>query len=390
MIIYRRDLRTADNPAANEAPPWARHIYVVDPTIGGAQKWWLHYSLKALTWELARNGAKLEILEQAPSGQRAYQNRTFDQPLGFDNGYLYTSTCTGSTQAFNTTQYKARAPKNTRAILPPRIWGEPIEPDYSAIERYFPLPKHWTINHPWKPGERGAMEKLIEWDKNVSRQDYAQFRGYPSHATTSMLSPHIHFGEISPLQIQDYLGELHPLVDELPWREFKHDWIHRYTDLEFRGYCRDYPWSNNTEHFEAWCKGETGFRVVDAGMRELWQTGFMNNRVRMVVSSFLTKLLDIDWRWGARWFADTLCDHDHAINWQSWQDSMAAAHDSRPYPIIMNPITQYEKFSMREYCDLWAPDKKVFPIIDYKHAREAAIARWDRHKNSFDNKSLRA
>jgi deoxyribodipyrimidine photo-lyase len=274
---------------------------------------------------------------------------------------------------------------NRRAILPARLWGPPVEWDASIVDRFFPLPTkpNWAGGFDiWNPGEEGALKRLLEWDAEITPEHYGQFRGYPSDAVTSRMSPHIHFGEISPLQIAAVLHHAHPMINELQWREYKHDSYARlpeYRDIEYRGYCRGYKWGNDIALFDAWCKGETGYRVVDAGMQELWATGYMNNRVRMVVSSFLVKLLDIDWRWGQAWFEDTLCDADHAINSQSWQDTMGASHDSKPYPIILNPLLQYEKFGMKAYCDKWAPGY-VKPIIDYAVARKHAEDKWTRHK----------
>lgn len=227
----------------------------------------------------------------------------------------------------------------------------------------------------WQPGEHGASNKLNTFIEH-HLQSYKEARNEPNKMATSLLSPHLHFGEISPWQIWRAIQEamLDPHCDlrsaehflsEMGWREFSYYLLYHFPSLpnqNFRQQFDAFPWQENKEHLICWQKGLTGFPIVDAGMRELWKTGYMHNRVRMITASFLIKDLLIDWRSGAKWFYDTLLDADLASNSASWQWVAGTGTDSAPYFRIFNPTLQGEKFDPQgEYVKKWVPELKEVP-----------------------------
>lgn len=274
----------------------------------------------------------------------------------------------------------------------------------------------------WKrfePGEAGAVELLDAFIEGAAGS-YLEQRNLPDRAGTSRLSPHLHFGEIAPWRIVDALRRAgfpkgaQPQVDgyirELGWREFSHHLLFHYPDTatgNLNPRFNDFDWSDAKEHaaaLEAWQQGRTGVPIVDAGMRELWQTGWMHNRVRMIVASFLTKNLRLHWQHGARWFWDTLVDADLANNTQGWQWTAGTGADAAPYFRIFNPVTQAARFDTRgTYIRRWCPeladlpDKALYapwehederklhapswpaqPVVDLKASREKALAAYQR------------
>lgn len=270
-------------------------------------------------------------------------------------------------------------------------WGlRPTSPDWAeGLERR------------WSPGEAGAVAQL---DRFLSERvdAYAAGRDFPARATGSELSPHLRWGEISPRQVWHRALEAAAattaatgagsgadtgvFLSELGWREFAWHTAFRAPELHRRGLNSQFdafPWLAAPGHeLDAWQRGETGFALVDAGMRELWATGFMHNRVRMVVASFLTKNLLIDWRIGEAWFWDTLVDADAASNPFNWQWVAGCGADAAPYFRIFNPLTQQQKFdSAGEYIERWAPDSLLVPeIVDVRESRVRALAAYDQIK----------
>lgn len=252
--------------------------------------------------------------------------------------------------------------------------------DKLALDDLNLLPRrpNWAegLRKTWVPGERGAWQRLASFlDKRLTR--YADERDFPASEATSMLSPHLRFGEISPRQIwqsasyycasQDIAEKnLDKFLSELAWREFSYHLLFHNSHLPTENYqskFNDFPWVEDEKIFEAWTQGETGYPIVDAGMRELWHTGYMHNRLRMIVASFLIKHLMIDWRKGAAWFFDTLVDADIANNSSSWQWVAGSGADAAPYFRIFNPILQGEKFDPQgTYVRRWVPELKNIPL----------------------------
>ncbi len=222
----------------------------------------------------------------------------------------------------------------------------------------------------WKPGETGATESLSSF-LHQHLNSYKEGRDFPELQSVSKLSPHLHFGEISPKQIMQALSVLpsdsnsEHFKKELYWREFSYYLLFNQPDLpeqNMRQEFNHFPWSNNPDWLKLWQQGRTGNPLIDAGMRELWQTGYMHNRVRMITASFLVKNLMIDWRLGAGWFWNCLVDADLACNSTSWQWVAGCGTDATPYFRIFNPITQGEKFDPDGvYTKRFIPELKELP-----------------------------
>jgi deoxyribodipyrimidine photo-lyase len=318
-----------------------------------------------------------------------------------------------------------RGPAPAPAQLPPL----PEQCSGLAVEELQLLPSapDWAEHWPtlWQPGEAGAGAALQDFLAQPLA-DYHEQRDFPAAHATSRLSPHLHFGELSPLQV--WLATRHAseeraaletaaakFLAELGWREFCRHLLFHFPDIcdkPFREEFADFPWQRDPELVRAWQCGRTGYPLVDAGMRELWHTGSMHNRVRMVVASFLTKHLRQHWLEGARWFEYTLVDADLASNRCNWQWVAGCGADAAPYFRIFNPISQSEKFDRSgEYIRRWVPEltalperhlhrpwlapEKVLeqsgfspgrdyplPLVDHAEAREAALAAWDNVRGS--------
>jgi deoxyribodipyrimidine photo-lyase len=275
----------------------------------------------------------------------------------------------------------------------------------------------------WDPGEPAALARLQTFvDQAVA--GYVQDRDLPGVGGTSRLSPHLHLGEVSPRQVLHAVadrvpgglgGVAEPFVREIGWREFAHHLLYHFPrtpeeplDSRFSAF----PWrTDGTEALlAAWQRGQTGIPLVDAGMRELWHTGWMHNRVRMVVASLLTKHLRLPWQAGARWFWDTLVDADLAANTLGWQWSAGCGADAAPYFRVFNPVRQGERFDPRgDYVRRWCPELAALPdrwihqpwaapesilraagvslgqnysapVVDLAESRREALAAWDRVK----------
>lgn len=265
-----------------------------------------------------------------------------------------------------------------RTYHSPRRW-----PESESLHSLGLLPKiKWyeTMGAAWKPGEAGAQKNLRSFLANALN-DYGRARNIPALKGTSRLSPHLHFGELSPRQIWHALGARgrnSTFLSEILWREFAYHLLYHFPDTPAKPLHTEFekfPWRRNAKLLRAWQRGSTGIPLVDAGMRELWATGWMHNRVRMVVASFLVKNLLIPWQDGARWFWDTLVDADLANNTLNWQWAAGCGADAAPYFRIFNPRTQAERFDPdSRYIDAWVPKEGYpNPVVDLKQTREAAL-----------------
>jgi len=235
------------------------------------------------------------------------------------------------------------------------------------------LPKiPWDAKFPkfWTPGEQGAQRRLAAFLSRGLR-DYKNGRDLPAENSTSCLSPHLHFGEIGPRQIAwrlhtDRSTNAETYLRELGWREFSHHLLHHFPTSPDRNLDRKFekfPWAGrNANAMRRWQRGLTGIPIVDAGMRQLWATGWMHNRVRMLVASFLCKNLRQHCLEGARWFWDTLVDADLANNTQGWQWTAGSGADAAPYFRIFNPALQGKRFDPQgAYVKRWVPELEHVP-----------------------------
>jgi deoxyribodipyrimidine photo-lyase len=415
ILWFRRDLRLADNLALHAAVSSGRPvicIYVRENrdgyagAFGAAQAWWLHHSLGSLDASLrARNNRLLlfsgdprfiiESLIEETGVNAVFWNRRYD-PEGISTdiaiksllgergveaksfpGFLLhepskLSTKQGRYYSVFTPFWKAL--ENTLEPLPALPAPESIPglaefPESEPLDAWRLLPSQpdWSkgLSETWEAGEKAAIKRLTEF-LTGSIHGYRQNRDFPAKTATSQLSPHLAMGEISPHRIWRTIAAADsiPAEDaasfrrEIAWRDFAwHLLFHRpempNTSLDRR--FDDFPWRSDKIGMRAWQLGQTGYPIVDAGMRELWQTGSMHNRVRMIVASFLIKDLLIDWREGERWFADTLVDADPANNAMNWQWVAGCGADAAPYFRIFNPVKQGETFDphgsyVRTYC----------------------------------------
>jgi deoxyribodipyrimidine photo-lyase len=292
---------------------------------------------------------------------------------------------------------------------PERIPAPEAWPQSDSLEAWDLLPRNpdWATGFAgWQPGEKGAWRALRDFLPLLG--NYKHDRDLPARPATSRLSPHLHFGEISPRAIWHAIGERHDpgaasLRSEVGWREHAINLLDQLPDYgasNGRPAFDRLPWREGPEaeaDFRAWTRGQTGYPVVDAGMRELWQTGWMHNRVRMIAASFLTKHLLIDWRRGERWFWDTLLDADAASNAMNWQYVTGSGVDAPVFSRIMSPRLQSEKFAMADYVRRFVPELAGLsdaliheahgpgtgfrtypePLIGHEAARARALAAWD-------------
>ncbi len=435
IMWFRQDLRLKDNPALRAAAHGGTPllcIFILDEEVmrlGGASRWWLHHSLAALGAALEKHGVPLllkrgsagPILEElaAETGARAlYWNRCYEpaaiardkkikdamkekglEVKSFNAALLCEpweiATKTGEPFKVFTPFWKALQQKTIPAPLPapeelmagPKVEGE-------ALETFALLPSKpdWAggLKEAWQPGEEGARARLAAFlDEHL--REYPAKRDLPAQPATSRLSPHLHWGEIGPRQVwsateaafasdamQTKSGTA--FLRELAWRDFSHNLLFHWPSLEsenWKSAFDAFPWVKDEKGFKAWCAGKTGYPIVDAGMRELWHTGWMHNRVRMIAASFLIKDLLVHWKEGADWFWETLADADLANNYASWQWVAGSGADASPYFRIFNPVLQSEKFDPKgAYIRKWVPE---LAGLDDKHihrpweAPEAAL-----------------
>jgi deoxyribodipyrimidine photo-lyase len=441
LVWFRKDLRFGDNPALHHAveknapviplfidetdDPWAP---------GDAARWWLKRSILSLNIDfwLRRGKASDIILDivKKHDVQLVTWNRRFE-PFGIEtdtaiktafkergievtsfNGSLGREPFEVATQAGD--PYKVYTPYS-RSWLAQGDLPEPLpaarkfetlsDPDPVDPDEWLP-DEHWSTKFDGvaEPGEDAARNRLDSFIEDGVKR-YGRDRDRPDKDGVSRLSPHLHWGEITPRQIYAAIlrehGGIEPamaFVRQLVWRDFAHHNMYYFKNLaetSLRREFEDYPWVEDDMALDRWQRGETGFPIVDAGMRELWATGYMHNRVRMIVGSFLTKDLRIHWRHGAKWFWDTLFDADLANNSMGWQWVAGSGIDAAPYFRIFNPWTQSEKFDPAgTYIRRWVPELKNIkgkavhnphdadfggpggyprPMVDHKRARELAL-----------------
>jgi deoxyribodipyrimidine photo-lyase len=473
ILWFRKDLRLVDNHALHAACATGRPViplYISEPEghgagpLGAAQNWWLHNSLTALQASLKtlgsdlvfRKGDALLILGSlvAETGaDTVVWNRRYD-PAGIPVDQRVKDELARSglnVQSFAGQLLHEPAKLLTGGGTPYRVYtpfwralealGEPPEPleapakiaaprtwpDSEALSAWHLLPTkpNWakSFDDVWTPGEASALQRLDGFIDEALR-GYKLGRDYPSKPATSMLSPHLALGEISPARIWHAtrgLTKEMPQDDvihfrkELVWRDFSYHLLFHFPELPYANWNRrfnGFPWRPDNGLFTSWSRGQTGYPIVDAGMRQLWKHGWMHNRVRMIVASFLVKDLLIDWRRGEAWFRDTLVDADPASNAASWQWVAGSGADASPFFRIFNPVLQGEKFDpdgryVREFvpelADLSdryihrpfsAPDQVLRtagvhldvnypqPIVDHIKARDRALQAYSSIKDA--------
>ena len=400
IVWFRQDLRLSDNPAlaaavATGAP--LLPLYILDDETAGqwaageASRWWLRQSLESLRSALGGRlcffrGKAAEVLPsvaQNVGASAVYWNRCYepwriarDRELkellrrdnriaeSFNGSLLFEPQ---SVTKADGTPYKVFTPFYRKGCLgnapPPRATiAAPAPANFldatpgqalSELSLQPGIQWYGGIAEAWTPGEAGARQRLKEFlDHGIT--DYREGRNFPARDNVSRLSPHLHFGEISPHQVWHALNDSRaPSADvdhfrsELGWREFAHYQLYHCPDLPRRNLQKQFdrfPWREDAAALRAWQRGHTGYPIVDAGMRELWRTGYMHNRVRMIVGSFLVKNLMLHWHHGEEWFWNTLVDADLANNSAGWQWIAGCGTDAAPYFRIFNPVIQGQKF----------------------------------------------
>ncbi|MGH6614040.1 cryptochrome/photolyase family protein [Sphingomonas sp.] len=446
LLWLRRDLRLGDQAAltaaAGEGP--VIPVYILDDEtprhrrMGGASRWWLHHSLQSLGADLRDKGSQLILrcgksdevlaaLATETGATRVHCLRHYEpwwrnaekavatslDLVCHDGNYLVPpgSVTTGAGQP-----YKIYTPfwRALNEHMPP--------PEPAPAPHEIPAPDHWPesdrlndwgllpdrpdwaggFRKEWTPGEAGAIERLDDFIPKAAHYDVG--RNLPSEESSSRLSPHLHFGEISPATVWHHAlkakGDTTVFLKEIAWRDYAQNVILQYPDYgkaNGRPALDGLAWRSGKAadaDLSAWQTGRTGYPIVDAGMRQLWATGWMHNRVRMIAASFLIKHLLIDWRIGEQWFWDTLVDADYASNSVNWQWTAGTGVDSNMFVRIMAPLTQSEKFDAGDYIREWVPElaalsdaaihdpeaagcrPKTYPakIIGHREARERALA----------------
>ncbi|NWG72229.1 MAG: deoxyribodipyrimidine photo-lyase [Parvularculaceae bacterium] len=450
IFLFRRDLRLADNRALSRAVAEKRPLiplYVLDETdpypIRGARRWWLHHSLAQLGADLAAKGSPLVLrrdntadavrsIAEATGADTVYWTRrdlpaesAVDDHAAADlqraglavhdifGGLLRAPSdlrtpSTGEPYRVFTPFFKrlhALGPDGEPADAPRRLTPPAAPAKSLRLEDLALLPTrpNWAAEFGewWRPGEAGAeaaLDSLI-----ADRLDrYADRRDFPGEDSTSRLSPHLAFGELSPARLWRRVAAADApgrdkFLSELGWREFCHHLLNAFPAMgegPLQPKFRNFPYRDDEAAFRLWSQGRTGYPIVDAGMRQLWRTGWMHNRVRMIVASFLTKHLLIDWRRGEEWFADTLVDYDPASNIASWQWVAGCGADAAPYFRIFNPTLQSAKFDPDgAYVRRFVPELSPlaadavhepsaaarretgypFPMVDHAEARRRAL-----------------
>ena len=417
LFWFRQDLRLSDNPGLTEAAKAGDVIpvYILEDEDAGADKMgaasrvFLHHALDSLNIALdgklvcLKGPAEtcLKQLIKATGAQAIYWNRCYEPwRIKRDTELKSSLTADGiAVKSFQAnllwepmqikkgdgTPYKVFTPFYRRGCLAadaPRL-PLPVPPlsipeaaNYGVTLDSLNLrPEHkWgqDIISGWDASERGAQDALYQFCAN-GIDDYQDGRNFPAKRAVSRLSPHLHFGTISPHQAWHEAGSNRPDDDknldifrsELGWREFSHSLLFFNPALKQDNLNKkfdSFPWHKDDARLLAWQTGQTGYPIVDAGMRELYATGYMHNRVRMIVGSFLVKNLLLDWRYGEAWFWDCLFDADHANNSASWQWIAGCGADAAPYFRVFNPVTQGEKFDKKgDYTRRFVPELAELP-----------------------------
>lgn len=467
LVWFRDDLRLADNPALTHAAASGRPIvagYVLDEvspglrSLGGASRWWLHHALAALAGDLAafgvplvlRRGGAVDVIaglaDEIDAAAIVWNRRYMPAAVAIDREikarlraegrqvesfqasllhepWTVASRSGGPFQVF-TPFWKACLGRGTpRDPLdrPSALRGRERVPVSLALDEFRLLPRapDWSggLAAVWTPGESGAEARLARFLAECLA-GYAERRDRPDLDACSHLSPHLRFGEISPFRVRAAVsaraeedpglaGDAAKFLAEVGWREFAHHLSFHFGDFatrNFRPRFDAFPWRDDAGFLAAWRAGRTGYPLVDAGLRELWATGTMHNRVRMVTASFLTKHGLIDWREGERWFFDTLVDACPAVDPTSWQWVAGSGADAAPYFRIFDPVAQGRKWDPQGiYVRRWVPELArlpdaaihapwtvapmlleadgvvlgrdyPWPIVDHRRARERALA----------------
>lgn len=474
IVWFRNDLRLEDNPALQAAVETGAAIipvFILDGeaahALGGASRWWLHHSLTSLSEQFRKLGAQLilrqgdskacirQLVAETAATSVFWNRRYFADHISLDKALKSELTGDGlRVESFNGAllrepwelrtgsggHYRVYSPfwKSLRAIGPARtkplpapkkLKGPEKPPASDALSDWNLLPTspNWAqeFSDIWTPGTKGAQQRLDEFLSGPV-DSYTDGRNRPDYEFTSRLSPHLAFGEISPVQIwqstrvaidkeQVDEGTADKFLSEIAWREFSYNLLFNHEDLPTEPLRKEfsaYPWRDDRSGLRAWQKGQTGYPIVDAGLRQLWRTGWMHNRVRMIVASFLIKDLLIPWQEGEAWFWDTLVDADLANNAASWQWVAGCGADAAPYFRIFNPISQGEKFDpegdyVREFvpeiaklpkkyihapwtapeavldeCGVTLGNSYPNPIVNHAEARRRALEGYDKIKKS--------
>ena len=459
IVWFRLDLRISDNPALFHAVSQGKilPVYILDDTspgswkIGGASRWWLHHALERLNLDLKGHlqffrgsaGKILLSLIETTGADGVFWNRGYEPwkierdravkevlkerriETGSFNGSLLKEPWT--TVKDDNSPYKVFTPYLKKGYA--QLIGEavktlqdPEDPDYykerlkESVElkdlNLLPgIPWDAGMRRFWTPREKDARHQLKAFLEQ-GLADYETGRDFPGRNSTSRLSPYLHYGQISPGQIWNAFYERKSeqnslsFKKEMVWREFAYYLLFHFPTIpekNLKTKFDNFPWEENGSLLKAWQKGKTGIPLVDAGMRELWQTGQMHNRIRMITASFLVKNLRIHWKKGEKWFWDCLVDADLASNSASWQWVAGSGTDAAPYFRIFNPVTQGEKFDRKgeytrkyvpELADLsdkylfkpWKAPEKIleeggirlgkdypFPIVDISMSRKEAL-----------------
>ena len=447
IVWFRNDLRLSDNAALNfayENNNRVLFLYIFDneSSIGSASKWFLFRALESLKNDIRqkynadliiKSGNSQQILEKLVNNynidsiawNRVYEPDLIRKDSKIKDYFQQISVnikIFNSSLLFNPAKIQNLAKSYFKVFTP--FWKKCLS-QINQIQQPHKIPQSFSLikidkkeglelrelnllpkNPNWAYGWDNIYKVSEEEAHNLARnfmensmEKYKEARDFPANNNTSSLSPYLHFGLISSKQIYFksiiFTGNsgLNHFLSEIGWREFSYHLLYHFEDLpvkNFKPKFDNFTWDNNQENLEKWQKGMTGFPLIDAGMRQLWSTGWMHNRVRMVVASFLTKNLLIDWRIGQKWFWDCLVDADLAANSASWQWVAGSGADAAPYFRIFNPVTQSQKFDKKgEYIRKWVPeishlsDKEIhFPVnrdkypkamVDLKLSRNRAL-----------------
>ncbi|MCA1061891.1 deoxyribodipyrimidine photo-lyase [Rossellomorea sp. AcN35-11] len=415
IVLIREDLRIHDHPALYKASQEGSVIplYILDEQtsqfpIGEAKKWWLHQNLSSFQASLHSVNGRLwldkgkveEVLPQWVSNTKAqavYWNRVYDPDVYERDLSLARDLSLKGTEvqtfegtlllppwkikkeddtpykvysAFYHSIKKEAIPKPVPSVKTMKVPDIGNGLSLKDLDLIPPTPWYTIMESIWDPGEEAAIKRFNTFLKK-SIEDYSAGRDFPAEGHHSTLSPYLALGVISVRSLYHTLKEredtieVEPFIKQLIWRDFSYAVLLHFPQSSSKPLnekFENFSWHHDEDHWERWIKGKTGYPIVDAGMRELWETGFMHNRVRMIVASFLTKHLLIPWQKGAKWFLDTLIDADLANNSMGWQWVAGSGLDSSPYFRIFNPTLQSEKFDREgSYIRMWIPELRSLP-----------------------------